>query len=103
MLTNLIDSKQLLQGWISINNIHKLQEIYTASTQFVRRIILSNYANPANISDFEIWHLLQEDTLAFAKHVSAIDLSSTIPPKPLKYHHAMPINDKAIWDMAYEE
>ena len=100
---NLIDSKKLLQGWIYINNIHELQELYAASNQVVCRIILANSANPADISDFSIRHLLQEDTLASAKYVSAIDLSSTVPPKSLKSHHALPANDKSIWDMSYEE
>ena len=100
---DLIESKQLLQEWISINDIYELQEIYAASTQVVRRIILANSADLSDISDFSIRHLLQEDTLASANHVSAIDLSSTTPPKSLKYHHAPPVNDKAIWYMAYEE
>ena len=100
--THIIETKQLLQGWISINKIHKLQKIYSVSTQVVRHIILVKSADPADISDFAIRHLLQEDTLASAKHVSAIDLSSTVPPKSLKSHHALPINYKSIWDMAYE-
>ena len=100
---NLIESKQLLQGCISINNIYKLQEIYAASTQFFCRIILANSSDPADISDFSIRHILQEDTLESTKHVYAIDISSTNPPKPLKSHHKLPVNDKAIWDMAYEE
>ena len=29
---NIIESKQLLQGWISINKIYELQELYAAST-----------------------------------------------------------------------
>ena len=62
--TNLIDSKQLLQGWVSVKNIYKLQELYSASTQVVCRIILTNSANSANISDFSIRHLLHEYILA---------------------------------------
>ena len=100
---NLIESKQQLQGWISINTIHKLKEPYSDSTQVVRRIILANSSDPSNILDFSIRHLLQEETLASAKHVSAIDLSSTVPPKSLNSHHALPANKKAICDMAYEE
>ena len=46
---HLIESKQLLKGWISINKIYELQELYSASTQVVCRIILANSANPANI------------------------------------------------------
>ena len=101
--THIIESKQLLQGWISINKIHKLQEIYSASTQVVCRIILANSANPSDISDLVIRHILQEDTLASAKHVSTIDISSTVPPKSLTSHRALLIKDKAIWEMAYEE
>ena len=103
VVPNLIESKELLQVWISINRVHKLQEIYVTSTQVVCRIVLANSANPVNISDFSIRHLLQEDTLASAKHVSAIDISSTFPQKPLKFHHALPVNNKAVWYMAYEE
>ena len=99
---NLIYFKQLIQGWISINKMHDLQKIYATSTQVFRRIILANFANPSDISDFSIKHLLQEDKLESANHVSAIDLSSTFPPKLLKSHHAMPINYKTIWGMAYE-
>ena len=51
---NLIESKQLMQGWISLKNIHDIQEIYAASTQVVCIIILDNYANPSDISDFSI-------------------------------------------------
>ena len=98
---NLTESKQLLKEWISINNIYKLQELYTASTQVVSRIILSNSADPAKISYFAIRHILQEDTLASTKHVYAIYLLSTTPPKSLKSHHALPVNDKSIWDMDY--
>ena len=100
---NLIESKQLLQGWISINNIYELQELYAASTQVVRRIILADSANPADISNFSIRHILQEEKLAYAKHVSDIYLSSITPPKSLKSHHALPANDKSICNMAYEE
>ena len=100
---NIIDYKQLLQEWMSINKMHELQEIYAASTQVVRHIVLANSIDPTNISECAIRHLLQEDTLAPAKHVSTIDISSTISPKSLNSHHAMPINDKAIWDMDYEE
>ena len=100
---NLIYSKQLLQGWISIKNIYELQELYATSTQVVRRIILANSADPADISDFAIRHLIQEDTQASANYVSAIDISYTNPPKTLKAHHALTINNKAIWDTAYEE
>ena len=100
---NIIKSKQLIQGWISIKKIYELQEIYAASTQVVCQIILSDSANPANILEFAIRHILHEDKLAPAKHVSAIDLYSTTPQKPLKSHHVLPVNDKAIWDMAYEE
>ena len=101
--TNLIKSKQLLQGWISAKNIYELQEIYTLSTQVVRQIILANSVNPADMSDFAIRHLRQEDTLASVKYVSSVDLSSTTLPKSLKSHHALPVNNKAIWDMAYEK
>ena len=97
----IIEYKQLLQGWIPINKMHGLQEIYSVSTQVVCHIILYNSSNLANISDFAIRHLLQEDTMASAKHVSAIDLSSTVPPKSLRSHHERPVNDKAIWDMDY--
>ena len=100
---NIIESKQLLQGWISINKIYELQELYAASTQVFRRIILANSADPSDISYFAIRYILQEDTLASAKHVSAVDISSTTPPKSLKYYHDLPVNDKAIWDMAHEE
>ena len=100
---NLIEYKQLLQGWISINKIYWLQEIYAASTQVVRQIILANSADPANILDFFIRHILQEDTLASLNHVSAIDLSYETPPKSLKSYHALPVNNKAVWDMEYEE
>ena len=92
-----------MQGWISINKIHELQEIYSESTQFLCHIILANSANPAKISDFDIRYLLQEDKLASTNHVSAIEISSIFLPKSLKSHHAPPFNDKAIWDMAYEE
>ena len=101
-LLPLNDFIKKLQGWISINKIWKIKELYSASTQVVDQIILTNSADPANISDFSIRNLLQEDTLAFEKHVSAIDLFSTTPPKSLKSHHALPVNNKAIWDMAYE-
>ena len=100
---NIVEQKQLLQGWISINKMHELQEIYSASTQGVCRIILANSAEPSDISNFSIRHLLQEDTLESAKHVYTIDISYTVPQKPLKYHHAMPVNNKSIWGMAYEE
>ena len=46
---NIIKSKELIQGWIAINNIYELKELYAASTQVVCRIILANSANPANI------------------------------------------------------
>ena len=46
---NLINSKQLLQVWIYVKNIYKLQELYSASTQVVRQIILTNSADPAHI------------------------------------------------------
>ena len=101
--TNLIKYKQLLQGWISINNIFKQQELYSAFNQVVYQIILANSADPSDISDFAIRHLLQEYIMAPAKNFSAIYLSSTTPPKSLKYHHALSVNDKAIWDMAYED
>ena len=97
---NLIDPKKLLQVWIYINKMHKLQEIYAASIQVVHCIILVNYSDPANITDFSIINLLQEDTLAPAKNVSVVDISSTVPPKSLKSHHEMTVNYKAIWDMA---
>ena len=100
---NIIKSKELIQGWIAINNIYELKELYAASTQVVCRIILANSTDPANISDFSIRHIFQEDTLASAKHVSAIDISSKTPPKSLKSHHALPVNDKSIWDIAYDE
>ena len=100
---NPIEYKQLLQGWISVNNIYNPQELYAAPTQVFRRIILANSADPAEISDFAIRHIIQEDTLASTKHVYAIYLFSTTPPKSLKSHHALPLNDKAIWDMSYEE
>ena len=95
--------KQLLQGWIYVKNICELQELYSTSTQVVCRIIITNSADPADISDFSIRHIIQEDTLASAKHVSAIYISSTTPQKSLKSHHALTVNDKSIWDMAYEE
>ena len=60
---NLTESKKQIQIWISINNINQVQEIYVASTQVVCRIILANSAKPDNISEFDIRHLLQEDTL----------------------------------------
>ena len=101
--TNLIEVKQLLQVWISINNIYELQELYATSTQVVYWIILANSADPSNISDFAIRNLLWEDTLASAKHVSAIDISSKTPPKSLKSYHDLPVNNKAILDMSYEE
>ena len=101
--TNLIKSKQLLQGWISINKLYNLQELYAASTQVVCRIILSNSADPANISEFSIRHLIQEDTLASINHVSSIDISSKTPTKSLKSHHTLTVNDKSIWDTAYEK
>ena len=78
---NLIECKQLLQRWVCTNKIHDLQEIYTASTQVVRSIILANSAKPYDISEFAIRHLLQGDTLESEKHVSAIYLFSTVPPK----------------------
>ena len=37
------------------------------------------------------------------QNVSAIDLSSTTPSESLKSHNALPVNDKAIRDMAYGE
>ena len=83
--------------------MHNPQEVYAASTQVVRRIILTKSTDPSKILDFDIRHLLQEDTLAFTRHVSDIDLSSIVPPKSLKSHHEIPVNDKYIWDMAYEE
>ena len=92
-----------MQGWISVNNIYNPQELYAAPTQVFRRIILANSADPAEISDFAIRHIIQEDTLASTKHVSAIDLSSETPPKPLNSHRSLPVNDKDTWDMAYEE
>ena len=92
-----------MQGWISISKIYKLQELYAASTQVARQIILPISANQAYISDFAIKHILQEDTLASAKHVSAIDISSTNLTKSLKYHHALSFSNKSIWYMAYEE
>ena len=69
----------------------------------VRQIILPNSAVPTDISDFTLRHILQEDTLSSANHVSAIDISSTTPPKSLKSHQELPVNDKAIWYMDYEE
>ena len=78
---NLIESKQLLQGWISINKIYELQELYAASTQVIHRIILANSTDPAEISDFAIRNLLQKYTLASENHVSSIDISSITPPK----------------------
>ena len=101
--TNLIDSKQLLQGWVSVKNIYKLQELYSASTPVVCQIILTNSANPADISDFSIGHLLQEDTLAFTNYITAIDLSYTTPPKSLNSHHELPVKEKSIWYIAFEE
>ena len=83
--------------------MHDLQEIYAAYTQVVCRIILSNSADSADISDFAIRNILQEDILASKKHVSKIDLSSTVPPKSLKSHHELPVKDKSIWGMTYEE
>ena len=93
---NLIELKQLLQGCISINNIHNLQEIYAASTQVVLRMILANSTNPAKISDSSIRHIIQEDTLTSTKHESDIDISSTVLSKSLNYHHSLPVNDKYI-------
>ena len=78
---NLIKFKQLLQVWISINNIYELQELYAASTQFSRQIILANSADPADISDFAIRNILQEYTLASENNVSTIDIASSTPPK----------------------
>ena len=101
---NLIESKKIMQGWISINKIHELQELYAASTQVVCHIIiLDNSADPANISDLAIIHLLQKDTLASANHISTIDISSIVMPKSLESHHALPVNDKVIWDTSYKE
>ena len=102
-LLPLNDFIKKLQGWIFINNIQKLQELYSAYTQVVCQIIHDNSADTADIYDFSIRHLLQEDTLPSAKNVSAIDISSTTLPKSLKSYPALPVNDKAIWDMAYEE
>ena len=90
-------------GHIYVKNIYELQELYSASTQVVRQIILTNSANPSDISDFSIRHILQEDTLSSANHVSTIDLSYTTPPKSLKSYNELPVNNKARWDMAYEE
>lgn len=131
IIDNLIDTKQLCQGWITSRKLTINCQFEDPKLYHVYRVRLAKSSNKENLSDNNISKLINERNLNNdndnIKHwlTDIVDKSnehksSTLPkytckkidaskihekkaPSSLSKHNTLSINDKLIWDQAYIE
>eukprot|EP00957_Ditylum_brightwellii_P163951 12482435-Ditylum_brightwellii.AAC.1 len=101
--SQLIESQQLQQHWLTLAQTHEAQSWYIAQSQMAWRVMLSHTIEPAALTDLAIQLHLHNEHEAFTCKVSAMNLIHRTPPKNLKQHHILDPSDKFTWDQAYDE
>eukprot|EP00957_Ditylum_brightwellii_P155110 11807574-Ditylum_brightwellii.AAC.1 len=101
--STLLQSAQLLPGWVTRAQASEKQNVFTAQTQAVCRIIFAQSPHIEHTNDIMIQHLLHQEDETFLCKVSATELSSLETPKSIQSHQQMTSTDKDIWDKAYAE